>query len=314
MPRGAATREPHAGGRRRGYPGWRMAWALAVTETISYGVLYYSFAAFLLPMRHGLGFSQTTLTGAFSLSVLVTGAGAVPAGAWLDCCGARGLMTAGSPLAAGCVLVWARVGDLPGLYLAFAGIGLAGAAVLYEPAFATVNAWFDAGRQQALLTVTMVAGLASTIFLPASAFLIGRPGWRQALLILGAVQAATVVPHLLLLRRRPVDHGWQRDGIRGPSGPRAEPAARSAPTTVREDVSGRGELSATLRSGPVAFLTAGAVLGSAAQAAAVGVLLLVSGLAGSSPSLCCSGSASVSSTSPARTCWPSTPRAARTRG
>ena len=63
MPRRAATVEPDkAGGRRRGYPGWRMMWALAVTETISYGVLY-SFAAFLLPMQHSLGLSQATLTG-----------------------------------------------------------------------------------------------------------------------------------------------------------------------------------------------------------------------------------------------------------
>ena len=103
-----------AGGRRRGYPGWRMVRALAVTETISYGVLYYSFAAFLLPMQHSLGFSQTALTGAFSLSVLVTGAGAIPAGAWLDCCGARGLMTAGSLLGAGSVLVWAGPVACPG--------------------------------------------------------------------------------------------------------------------------------------------------------------------------------------------------------
>lgn len=115
--------------RRRDYPGWRMVWALAVTETISYGVLYYSFAAFLLPMQQSLGYSQATLTGAFSLSVLVTGAGAIPAGAWLDCCGARGLMTAGSLLAAGCVLLWADAGGVLALYLAFAGIGLAGAAV-----------------------------------------------------------------------------------------------------------------------------------------------------------------------------------------
>jgi hypothetical protein len=34
-------------------------------------VLYYSFAAFLLPMQHGLGFSQTALTGTFSLSVIL---------------------------------------------------------------------------------------------------------------------------------------------------------------------------------------------------------------------------------------------------
>jgi hypothetical protein len=38
-----------------------MLWALAVTETISYGVLYCSFAAFLLPMQQSLDFSQITL-------------------------------------------------------------------------------------------------------------------------------------------------------------------------------------------------------------------------------------------------------------
>jgi MFS family permease len=157
------------------------------------------------------------------------------------------------------VLVWARAGDVPGLYLAFAGIGLAGAAVQYEPAFATINAWFDAQRQKALLTITMVAGLASTIFLPASALLISRLGWRQALLILAAVQAVTAVPHVLLLRLRPSDYGWQRDGIRDPSGSAAAPAARSAPARVRPDVTEGRELSATLRSGPVALLTAGAV-------------------------------------------------------
>ena len=203
-----ASGEPDtAGGRRRAYPGWRMVWALAVTETISYGVLYYSFAAFLLPMQHSLGFSQATLTGAFSLSVLLTGVGAVPAGAWLDCCGARGLMTAGSLLGAGCVLVWARADDVAGLYLAFAGIGLAGAAVQYEPAFATVNAYFDAQRRKALLTITMVAGLASTVFLPASALLISRLGWRQALLILRPARRqrdlhAGVRRRCLLLARR----------------------------------------------------------------------------------------------------------------
>ena len=71
-------------------------------------VLYHPSAAFLLPMQQTLGFSQTTLTGAFSAGVLVTGAGALPAGAWLDCCGARGLMTAGSLLAAAIAAVGAR--------------------------------------------------------------------------------------------------------------------------------------------------------------------------------------------------------------
>ncbi len=252
--------------RRRGYPGWRMVWALAVTETISYGVLYYSFAAFLLPMQQGLGYGQATLAGAFSLSVLVTGAGAVPAGAWLDCCGARGLMTAGSLLAAGCVLLWAHAGSVLALYLTFAGIGLAGAAVLYEPAFATINAYFDAQRQKALLTLTMVAGLASTIFLPGAALLISHLGWRHALLILAGVQAATVVPHVLLLRRRPADHGWQRDGVPVvPSPPAASP--RATHPAAQPDPQVRGSLAAAVRTRPVTLLTARTVLGSAAIAA-----------------------------------------------
>ena len=133
--------------RRRRYPGWRMVWALAATETISYGVLYYTFAAFLPVMQQHLAYSQTTLTGAFSLSVLVTGAGAIPAGVWLDRRGARALMTAGSVLAGGFVLLWAQVDSIPALYLTFTGMGLAGAAVLYEPAYATVNAYFDIQRQ-----------------------------------------------------------------------------------------------------------------------------------------------------------------------
>ena len=95
--------------RRRDYPGWRIVWALAVTETVSYGVLYYAFAVFLPAMQQHLADSQTALAGAFSLSVLVTGAGAIPAGVWLDRHGARGLMTAGSVLAAGsccCGRMW----------------------------------------------------------------------------------------------------------------------------------------------------------------------------------------------------------------
>jgi len=190
--------------RRRVYPGWRMVWALAVTETVSCGVLYYAFAAFLPAMQRSLAYSRTTLAGAFSLSVLVTGAGAIPAGVWLDRHGARALMTAGSLLAAGSVLLWAQVDSILALYLTFAGMGLAGAAVLYEPAYVTVNAYFDTGRQNALLALTMVAGLASTIFVPASSLLIIHLGWRHAPAVLAIAEGATIVPHFLLVRRQPV--------------------------------------------------------------------------------------------------------------
>ena len=81
--------------------GWRIVRTLAVTETISWGVLYYAFAVLLVPMRVDLGLSTATLTGAFSLAVAVTGLAALPAGRWVDRHGARALMTVGSIAAGG---------------------------------------------------------------------------------------------------------------------------------------------------------------------------------------------------------------------
>jgi MFS family permease len=63
-------------------------------------------------MQRSLAYGQTAQAGAFSLSVLVTGAGAIPAGVRLDRRGARGLMTTGSVLAAGSVLLWAHVDSI----------------------------------------------------------------------------------------------------------------------------------------------------------------------------------------------------------
>jgi hypothetical protein len=46
--------------------------ALSVTETVSWGILYYAFAVFLVAMRRDLGFSAAELTGAFSVAMLVS--------------------------------------------------------------------------------------------------------------------------------------------------------------------------------------------------------------------------------------------------
>jgi sugar phosphate permease len=195
------------------FHGWRIVGALAVTETASWGVLYYSFAVVQVPMRAELGMSPATVAGAWSLAVLVAGVAAVPVGRWLDRHGARGLMTAGSVLAVLMVVAWSRVQTVTGLYLVFAGIGLVSAAVLYEPAFAVVVRWFAADRARALLTVTVVAGFASTVFLPLSEALIRAVGWRDALLLLALILAVTtVLPHALVLRRDPADLGLHPDG------------------------------------------------------------------------------------------------------
>lgn len=214
----------------RPYYGWVLVVTLGITETISWGVLYYAFAVLLQPTRRELGWSLGEMSGAFSLALLLNGLTAVLVGRWLDRHGPRLLMTLGSCAGVLLVLGWSRIGDLRLFYALWAAIGLVMATVLYEPAFATVTAWFERRRSRALTVVTLFAGFASTIFLPLTGWLVQLQGWRHALVTLAAILAAgTVLPHALLLRRRPEDLGLGIDGASLPKASSGEAAPARPP-------------------------------------------------------------------------------------
>lgn len=199
--------------RRPVYYGWYIAVALAITETVSFGIMYYAFSVFITPMEAELGWTRGEITGAFSLSLLITGLFGVPVGHWLDRRGARLLMTVGSVGATVAVLLWAQVTSLPEFIAIMALKGICGAAVLYEPAFAVIATWFSDRRGAAMAVVTFIAGFASTIFIPLSDALLVAHGWRQALLILGLALGVITIPlHALVLRGRPTDLGLNPDG------------------------------------------------------------------------------------------------------
>ena len=189
--------------RRLRYP-WVLVLTLGFTETVSWGVLYYAFGVFVGPMQAELGWSRGEIGGAFSLALIVLALAGIPVGHWLDRRGARLLMTAGSVFAVVLVVLWSQARDLWSFYALWALMGLAWSAVLYSPAFATVTAFFRERRTEALTVLTLMAGLASTIFLPLTAALVAVLYWRDALLVLaGILAAATILPHALVLRAPP---------------------------------------------------------------------------------------------------------------
>lgn len=204
-------------------PGWRSAGTLAVTETVSFGVLSFAFSVLLVPMESALGASRGELAGAFGLSVVVRALAAPFVGAWIDRRGARGLMTLGSAASAALVFAWGGVTDVGHLTVVFVALGVASSAVLYEPAFAVAARWFDGrDRADAILVITTAAGFASTIFMPLTAVLIESFGWREALRWLALILAVTtVLPHALLLRDprdAPTATRARRKGWRPPDG------------------------------------------------------------------------------------------------
>ena len=192
---------------------WRVLIVLCVTEITSWGVLYYAFPVLAPGIATETGWSIGTVTAAFSLGLVVAAVVGVPVGWWLDRYGPRVVMTTGSLLAVPAVLGIATAGSLPWFFAGWVLAGVAQAGVLYQPAFAALTRWWGPRRVTALTTLTLAAGLSSTIFAPLTAALFGMVGWRGTYVVLAAVVAVVTVPaHLFGLRGRwpdvsPEDHG-----------------------------------------------------------------------------------------------------------
>ncbi len=179
--------------------------ALAITETTSFGIVFYGFGTALPAMQQDLGWSKTQFSGAFSMALLLSGFVGLFVGRHLDHHDPRPIMGGGSVLAVLGTLLWSQAYTMFTYYLAWGTIGVAMGMILYEPAFVVITKWFEGDqRRRALTVVTLLAGLASTIFVPLEERLIRQYGWRQAMVILAVVLAVITVPlHTFILRPAP---------------------------------------------------------------------------------------------------------------
>jgi MFS family permease len=81
--------------RLRAEYGWVIVATLSITETVTWGIVYYGFPVFLQPMERDLGASRVAVTGAFSVGLGVSALAALPVGRWIDRHGGRARMTGG---------------------------------------------------------------------------------------------------------------------------------------------------------------------------------------------------------------------------
>ena len=179
---------------------WGMVMALALAQLVGWGTLYYAFAILMEPMGIEFAWSKAAINGALSLGIAVTGLASFSVGSWIDRHGGRTLMALGALFGAVLLVLWSQITELWQLYAICAGLGLAGAMVLYEPAFAVVTRALPADYRRAITTITLLGGLASTVFIPLTHVLVDAVGWRLALLALAAIELALCagIPWLVL--------------------------------------------------------------------------------------------------------------------
>ena len=172
---------------------------LAVTQVISWGMLYYAFGVLAGRIQADLALTAGQTFGAFSWSVLVAGLAATPVGIAIDRIGGRWIMVAGSVVAAAGLATVAAASSFGAYMAAWTLIGLAMSLTLYEAAFATLNRSLSCDAAKAISTVTLLGGLASTAFWPLTEALAVRLGWRDTLMVYAAIQLVLCAPlHCLL--------------------------------------------------------------------------------------------------------------------
>ena len=193
-----------------------------------------------------LGVGRLQLAGAFSVGLLVEGVMAYPVGRLIDRGHAHWLMPTGSLLAGLGLWLLAHTHSSPEMVGAWALLGCAMAMVLYTASFAVVTQRFPLHYRQAIITLSLLGGLASTVFIPLVAGMVQHLGWRRALEVLALLQLLLCLPlHALLLK-----------GSRRPSSPQTR--SFHAPSA---------ELRQLVRSGPFLSISAFVILMTTVSAA-----------------------------------------------
>ncbi len=197
--------------------------ALALGQLLTWAALFYGFSSYVLPMQRELGWDKPLLMGAYTLGLAVWGSASFAIGAAIDRGRGRAVMTWGAAAGGiGCI-VWSQVGSPWEFYAAWALLGVAMAATLYEPAFAILTKRYPERWRDGVTALTLVGGFASTLSFPAVAALQSGLGWRASLVVIGAVMLAVAPLHHWALR-----------------GPALVAAAASAPE--KDDTTLRGAL------------------------------------------------------------------------
>lgn len=168
--------------------------ALCLTQIVGWGVLYYSFPVALPAITVDTGWSGPSTTAAFSLALVVAAVAGIPAGRAIDRHGPRLIMTTGSAVGVAATLGIAAAPGVAWFAAAWVVAGIAQAGTLYAAAFTALTRWYGPRRTHALTVLTLVAGLSSTIFAPATAALLDQVGWRQTYVVLAVLLAVTTIP------------------------------------------------------------------------------------------------------------------------
>lgn len=174
--------------------GWRAILALGVTQIIGYGTTYYLLAVLSPLIARELSMPKSLLLAGVSLTFLAGAALGPFSGRLQDRIGSKRLMAMGSIIASIGLALLSQATGVVTYFIAWAIIGLAAPFSLYNSAFTALSRICGRAAPRAIVLLTLIAGLASTIMWPLAAWLITFMDWRSVVLLYAAMNLFIALP------------------------------------------------------------------------------------------------------------------------
>jgi len=206
---------------------WRAVPVLGVTQVLAWGTIFYTPVLMLPLVAAERGFSLTFAMGGFSVGLLAAGLVSPKVGRLIDRYGGHRVMPFGSLAGALGLFALAYASHPAAYYATWVLLGVALAASLYDPAFATLGRIFGARARSPITALTLIGGFASTVSWPVTFVLLQSVGWKTTYVIYAAALALIAAPlHAFALPRtraeiatRPADGAPAATATRSPAGP-----------------------------------------------------------------------------------------------
>jgi MFS family permease len=184
---------------------WRRYWSLPLAAALGYAtsvIHIYGLGPYIEPISSEFGWSRTQLTVGLTISTTISGLLAVPVGLLVDRVGPRPLGLIGVVLlSAAFALLGTATGSAANWYLLWFVLAFATLLVQATIWTSAVASRFAASRGLALAVTLCGASVAQVVFPVLGTTLIDSFGWRQAMVVQGAIWVAVVFPLVFLAFR-----------------------------------------------------------------------------------------------------------------
>ena len=182
--------------------GWVVVGAGALMTCVGMGAML-SLAVFLQPISESMGWSRAGVSAAATLDFLCMGFAAFVWGALSDRFGTRIVVLAGSLLLGLGLVTASQATSLWQFQLLFGILIGVAAGAFYAPMMALASAWIEHQRSLAVSLVSAGMGVAPLTVAPFAGWLIAAHGWRSAMLTIGIMAWALLIPASFLVRPAP---------------------------------------------------------------------------------------------------------------